>query len=76
MFTIIIHYLTGRKEKLEVTSVKYFGDLKDEKGNVTAERFDSYEIWTMNNLLKVVPRANIESIDYDVAFTELTKKKD
>jgi hypothetical protein len=70
-FEITINYLTGRKEVLQVVSCQYFERLSDGIGQLLAEHFDSYEIWTTEDKMKVVPRASIESIDYDKNWSKM-----
>ena len=58
-FTITINYLTGRKETLEVVSAIYYKD------------GDMYEVWTREDLMKIVPKSSIESIDYDKNWSKI-----
>lgn len=70
-FGITINYLTGKSESLEVVSCIYYERLTNNKGHLTAEHYDSYEIWTKDDFMKIVPRASIESIDYDKNWSKI-----
>jgi hypothetical protein len=74
-FTVTINYLTGRKETLEVVSCNYYNRIVDDMGNITSDNFDCYEIWTKDDLMKIVPKASIESIDYDKNWSKIVAIK-
>ena len=62
-FTLTVNYLTGRKEIIDVANFQYI------------EAIEMYEIWTKDNLMKVIPRNAIESIDYDKNWSKIIEIK-
>ena len=70
-YIITINYLTGRKDKLKVTDVNYVEKLVDAKGDFVSQNYNTYRIWTHENLFKEVPRSSVESIDYDENYTKI-----
>lgn len=69
-FTITINYLTGKTETLDIVEITYVEKLFN--GNqIMAEHYDTYRIWKHDNKFKEIPRASVESIDYDGKYTEI-----
>ena len=63
-FTVVVNYLTGRKETIEVASLKYITDM------------ECYEIWTRENMMKVIYKGSLESLDYDKNWSKIVELKD
>lgn len=60
-FEIEVVFLTGRKETIEVASIQFI------------EKLGIYEVWTKDNLMKMIPMNAIESLSYDKNWSKIVE---
>lgn len=70
-FTVTVNYLTGRKEVIQVAEFNYVEKLLNPDGSIVTDHYDTFRLWTHDNKFKEIPRASVESIDYDENYTKI-----
>jgi len=72
-FNLTVNYLTGKAKKYQVVEMAYVEHLTDDKGNIITNNYNTFRIWTHEDLFYEIPLSSIESLEYDENYTKIIR---
>lgn len=70
-FVLTVNFITGKHKKYNVAEMIYIEHLTDDKGNILTNNYNTFRIWTFEDLFVEIPLASIESLEYDEKYTKI-----